>query len=102
MPDRKIPKDANAVLDYAFDWSEWLQDGESLTASDWSVSRRGSGSDADDLSVASSPSPSFSGGKTKVWLENGVPGEKYLVTNSIDTDADREDDRSFVVTVTIR
>jgi len=30
-------KDPDAVLDYGFDWSDWLADGETISTSTWTV-----------------------------------------------------------------
>lgn len=78
-------KDPDAVLDYSFDWSNWLAD-DSIDTSSWSVP-----------SGVVKVSSSNSGSLTTVWLSGGKAGESYLITNHIVTSAGREDDRSFLL-----
>lgn len=81
-------KDPDAVLDYPFDWSEWLAPGETIVTSDFTVSA--------GISVDSS---SFTLSSATVWLSGGSPGTPYLVTNRITTSGSRTDDRSITVKV---
>jgi hypothetical protein len=96
-------KDPDAKLDYGVDWSNWLQDGETITSSDWAVERRdGAPVEPDGLSVLQNPSPSTDGEQTTVWVEGGQVGVTYELINSIDTDGQREDDRTIEIYVTQR
>lgn len=89
----KITKDPNAVLDYGFDWSGWLQDGETISDSEWSV-------DGTGLTIESDTNDDTS---TTVWLSGGtVRSYPYTVTNRITTSAGRTDDRSIQVYVAER
>ena len=81
-------KDPDAVLDYGFDWSDWLATGEAISVSTWTVPT-GITKDSD----ASADST------TTIWLSGGTDGTTYTLTNHITTDAGREDDRSFDVIV---
>lgn len=83
-----LVKDPEAVLDYGFDWSDWLADGETITDSTWSVSA-GLTKDSD----------SFNDTATTIWLSGGTAGSSYTITNHITTSAGREDDRSHVLKV---
>lgn len=88
-----ITKDPDAALDYGFDWSAWLQTGETITNSAWSV-------DDDSLTIDSDTHDDTS---TTVWLSGGtVRSYPYTVTNRITTSAGRIDDRSFQVYVAER
>lgn len=80
-----FPKDSDAVLDYAINWSAWL-DGDSIVASTWTC-ETGITIDSDDFDASS----------TLLWLSGGTAGESYLVTNHIVTAAGREDDRSIMI-----
>jgi len=81
-----ILKDPDAVLDYGFNWEDWLADGETISASSWDVES--------GLTVDSS---SFDDTQTVVWLSGGTVGEEYVITNHIVTSAGREDDRSHTI-----
>lgn len=99
MP-KQLTKDPDALLDFGFDWSSWLEDGETITTSNWSISQIQG--DSATLAEASSPSASNDGEVVKTWLEGGEAGELYRVTNSIVTDESREDDRSFLLSISQR
>lgn len=89
----RIPHDPQARLDYAIDWSAWLQSGETINASTWSV--------PDGITQAT-PEPSETDGVATIWLTGGTVGQNYMVTNHITTSMGREDDRSLFLRVTER
>lgn len=77
-------------LDYGFDWGDWLNEGETIEASGWSVSPND-----DTLTVLSD---SQSDTATSVWLLDGTVGVVYTLTNTVFTDASpvsRHPQRSF-------
>jgi len=75
-------KDPSAVLDYVFDWTEWL------------------GSDTIDTYDLIVPdgltkdSDSKSGNKVTVWISGGEANKVYVVTCRIVTAAGRTDEKS--------
>ena len=83
-------KDPHALLDYGVDWSGWLQDGETITTSEW---------DADGLTEAAT---SEVNGIATVWLSGGTVGGTHLVQNKVSTSESRVDERSFFVRVANR
>lgn len=91
-----VTKDPDAKLDYGFDWSQWLQTGETVTVSAWTVDT--------GLTISSSPAPTINGDGniTSVWLESGAIGINYLLKNHITTSSAREDDRTMKVHVVNR
>lgn len=86
-PTRLDPKDPDAVLDYEFDWSDWLN-GDTIASSTWEVPS-GITKDSDTSDDTS----------TTIWLSGGTAGQKYEITNSIVTAAGRENDRTMIVPV---
>jgi hypothetical protein len=84
MPIDTIPKDPDAVLDYVFDWSPWLGDGETISSHVVTV---GSGITKD--------SDSESSGVVTIWLSGGTHGSDYLVACKIVTSMSRTDERSI-------
>jgi len=84
-------KDPDAVLDWQFNWANWLHDGESIASASFIVD---DGLTADstghDATVAT------------VWLSGGTAGHVYRVTNRVVTSDGRTDDKSINVRVTER
>jgi len=84
-------KDPSAVLDYAFDWTEWLATGETIT--DHTIT-------ADTgITVDSSTEDA---GKVTVWLSGGTAGINYKVACKITTSAGRTDERTIWIKVSNR
>ena len=84
-------KDPSAVLDYAFDWTEWLATGE--TIANYTIT-------ADTgITVDSSTEDA---GKVTVWLSGGTAGINYKVACLITTAAGRTDERTIWIKVTDR
>ena len=93
-PLAKVRKDPQAYLDYSLDWgAEWLDTGDTVTASVWSVTP------VNGLLIGDQP---FTAEVTTVWLSGGTAGESYTVTNHITTAEGREDERSLLIEVTER
>ena len=84
MPIDTIPKDPDAVLDYVFNWSDWLEDGETISSHVVTV---GSGITKD--------SDSESSGIVTIWLSGGTHGSDYIVACKIVTSMSRTDERSI-------
>lgn len=84
-------KDADAVLDWKWDWSAWLATGETISASTMTASA--------GITINSSTNTSTT---ATVWLSGGTPGTPYLVSNRITTSAGRIDERSITIRVTNR
>jgi len=90
---KSIEKDPIAVLDYGWDWNDWL-DGDSISTSTWSIS----GADS-SLTEASS---SVAAGIATIWMSGGTDGVIYTVTNKVVTAGGRTDERSFMVNMSNR
>lgn len=86
MP-RSFLKDDDAVLDYEWDWSDWL--GADTIASHTVTAATG-------LTVASSTATSTA---VTAWLSGGSVGTSYAVTCHIVTAGGRTDDRTVTITV---
>jgi hypothetical protein len=82
----KYIKDPDAVLDYAIDWSAWL-DTDTITASSWAAN-------SENISIESSAHDDT---QAVVWLSGGTVGEAYVLTNHITTAAGRQEDQSFKI-----
>jgi len=83
-------KDPNAVLDYSFDWSDWLTGGETIATSTWL--------NPDSLTINTTANTTTT---TVVWVTGGTAGKTYRLTNRIVTNSSptRTDDRTLSIEV---
>ncbi|KZK99134.1 hypothetical protein [Pseudovibrio sp. Ad26] len=82
----KAPKDPDDVKDYKLDWSARLGDMEEITSSEWLV----------PLGVTKG-SDSHTQHVVTIWLRDGTAGEKYRITNRVQTSQGRTYDQSVVL-----
>ncbi len=84
----EIKHDPDARLDYAWDWSDWLQDGETI----------------DSHSIVEDPllgvnvetsAPSLDNKKIVAWVSGGEVNTAVSLTCHIVSSANREDDRTI-------
>ena len=88
MANNQYTKDPSAVLDWDFDWTDWLAAAETITNHTITA-------DA-GITVDSSTEDD---GKVTVWLSGGTAGINYKVACLITTSAGRTDERSIWITV---
>lgn len=83
-------KDPDSTLDYTFDWSDWLQEGENIT-----------NASVETESGLTETSEGFNTTAVTVWVKGGTVGESYEVTCEITTDNSpaRIDQRTILITV---
>lgn len=84
-------KDPDAVLDWVWDWNEWLDEGEVIETSTFIASV--------GITVDSNSNTTRT---ATVWLSGGTAGQVYQVTNRITTSSGRTDDRSITIRVAER
>lgn len=87
------PKDPDAVLDYQFDWSQWLQDGETIDTSIFIVEGSATLETFDE---------SIDGGFTTFWARNGAAGDVARITNRVTTNQGRTDDDTATLRIRAR
>ncbi len=87
MPQH-FPKDPTAILEYTVDWQDWLQTGETIETSTWTVP---SGITKDDDTKSTTAAT--------IWLSGGTKGKTYRVTNRIVTNQGRDVPRSIFIQV---
>lgn len=80
-------KAPTAILQYSFDWSEWLS-GAAIQSSAWQAD--------DGLTVDSDTTV---GPVTTVTLSGGAAGETYRVHNTVESDAGETDVRTVLIAV---
>ena len=90
MASNYFPKDPAAVLDYEFDWSTWLTEGETIASHVVTVS--GVNLDSTTASTTS----------VVAWVSAGTAGTKATVACKITTTASRIDERTITLGVTDR
>jgi len=81
-------KDPQAVLDYRFDWAQWLAAGETITAHTVTVPA-GLAKDSDSATSTA----------VTVWLSGGTAGVDYAVGCRVTTSQGRTDERTIVIAV---
>lgn len=88
---RTWEKDPSAVLDWAFNWTNWLSAAETISTATVTVQ---GGLTKDSQSVAA--------GVVTVWLSGGTLGDLYTVTCRITTNQGRTDERTIGIRMTDR
>lgn len=88
-----VTKDPAARLDYAWDWTDWLEPAETITTPTVTVTKG-------DVTIDGSPANVA--GVVTVWVKDGTAGTTAWVTCHITTSAQRQDDRTFVISITER
>lgn len=80
-------KDPLAVLDYAFDWSDWLQSLETISTHVITI----------PTGLVESTPHTEAAGVVTIWLSGGTAGTKYTVSCLITTNGGRTDERSITI-----
>lgn len=88
MLSPKFTKDPQAVLDYAIDWSDWLEIDDTIASAEWTVPT-GIVSDKEEESDTAAV----------IWLSGGTLGEKYSIACKITTTEGRTDERTIQVKI---
>lgn len=87
-------KDPSAVLDYSLDYNDtadsYLEGGETISASTWSVAPTG------ELVIDSDSNMTTT---TTVTVSGGTAGNVYRLTNAVTTSAGRTEERSIILRV---
>lgn len=81
-------KDPDAVLDWSFDWSRWLDAGETITLATVAAT----GSVVVDSTVTASPI-------VTAWVSGGTAGDTDSVTCQITTSDGRTDERTIRLSI---
>ena len=91
MLTNQYTKDPSAILDWAYDWTDWLAAAETIT--DHTITPD------TGITVDSSTEDD---GKVTVWLSGGTAGINYKVACLITTSAGRTDERTIWIKVVER
>lgn len=90
----EVNKDVEGQLVYTFQWSDWLPDGDSLSAVDYTVAAR-----RNDPTPVTIESSGITGTKTYVELAGGQQDKTYIVTAKVTTTDGIVDRRNFRLNV---
>lgn len=88
MTDNVFTKDPHATLDYGFNWSDWLETGESISS--YTITSACGITKASDSNTSAS---------VIVWLSGGAVGTRYDVACKITTNKNRIDERTIKIDV---
>ena len=83
----RFKKDPDSVLDYVFNWADWL-DTDEISSSSTTVA---TGLTKDTESTTTTTAT--------VWLSGGTSGTEYAVKNRIVTTGGRTADRTIIISV---
>lgn len=87
---KTVYKHPDELLDYVFDWSDWLAEvTDAIQASVWDV--------PDGLTLVQDEHSTES---ATAWIAGGADGSAYTVRNSIETAEGRRATRSLLLVVT--
>ena len=92
-----IDKDAEAILDYAVSWVDWLPTTDTISTSAWAITAIAG--DADALTVDSSANTTT---VPSAVISGGTAGNIYTVSNTIVTSDNRKERRNFRIVVKAR
>lgn len=95
MSLKKFTKDPEAVLDYTIDWSDWLAEGDAITAVTTTPAVNVSPSSSAAVNVDSA---SFTATETTLWCSGGTAPTSYDVVAHVTTSGGRQDDRTITLT----
>lgn len=84
MPNQFV-KDPDAILDYAIDWTSWLND-DTISTVTWTVP-----------SGITKTAQSNNASVSTIWLSGGTSGVEYSVTCRIVTAGARTDERTIKI-----
>ena len=88
--DLVLTKDPDAVLDYKFDWSDWLATGETISSKTITVD---SGLTEDSSSITDTST------SVTIWLSSGTVNTRYKVACKITTSDSRTDERTITIRI---
>ncbi len=86
-------KDPDAVLDYIFDWSEWLNVDDEISSATISITPTGHTKDIEVKQETALPTRHI------IWLSGGRLNNKYNITSKIVTKDGREQEMSVTLTI---
>ena len=88
MAIRKFTKQPNDVIDYDFDYGDWLVSGDDLQSAAITID---AGITLDSYSVSAD--------NVKVWISGGTDGETYLATCLATTEGGREKEAELKIRI---
>jgi len=80
-------KDPDAELDYAVNWSNWLEEGETIVSAVWEI--------PDSFTRPPGKPDRIEEGRTIIWVSGGEPGMDHGLRVHVVTSAGREEDRTI-------
>lgn len=93
-------KDSAAVLDYMFDWSDDLDDGETIVDAEVTVAGGGLVKDSQLVTDGTNRAgETVTSAAVVVWLSDGDTGDEGTATCQITTSAGRIDERTMTIKV---
>lgn len=88
----EVVKDTEGQLTYTFDWTDWLESGDTIDTVTYTVAARRN--DPTPLTIESS-GITGSDKKTYVEISGGAKGKVYIITSKVETSDGIIDRRNF-------
>jgi hypothetical protein len=95
-------KDADAVLDYTFDWSDWLVSGDTIATKTITAQTGLTVNSSSIVAGTNKAGASVPSGAVQVWVQGGTTGNTYTLLCHITTTGGRTDDRTMYLQVVDR
>jgi hypothetical protein len=92
METARFIKDPNAVLDYQWDWSDWLPTGDTIATADVSLS-------TGNVVISSESNTTTT---VTAWVAGGTDQTESRLTARVVTAQGRTDDRSIILAIVER
>jgi len=89
LPDNHFSKSPHAKLDYTIDWTDALEDGETISEASWSI----------PSGLTDEQSESNTTTSQTVWVSGGTLGTKYALRGDMVSSEGREDSRTIYITI---
>lgn len=89
-----MTKAPEAKLPYGFDYTGWLDDGETVTGATWAADPANPDT---NMSISTVPEPAVTGNVVTCWLEGGTPDSWYRFTVQVTTSLGKTDERALHV-----
>ena len=85
---RNLPKSAISVLDVGINWADWLNQGDTLIASEWTADP--------EITISRQQLTATS---TSCYIAGGVDGKTYRIFNKITTANDLVESRFITISI---
>lgn len=95
-------KDPDAVLDYVFNWGEWLASGDTISSKTITPASGLTVNSSSIVAGTDRAGTAVTAGAVQVWVQGGTDGSEYTLLCHIVTAGGRTDDRTMAIRIRSR